>query len=140
MIFVRQAVKYGIVGAGQIGLDWLIFVLLSQFGLAPSAANVTGRIVGALVGFWLNGRWTFSSAESTPLGASNLTRFAVSWVLTTLLSTAAVVGVDQAHGLHWAWVIKPIVDAALAAAGFLASKYWIYRSTPTWRTLKDRHV
>ena len=45
----------------------------------------------------------------------------------SVLSTLAVMGLDQLHGLHAAWLGKPLVDAVLAALGFLAAKYWIYR-------------
>jgi putative flippase GtrA len=126
----REIISYGIVGAGQIGIDWVTFVLLSQFGLSPGLANVIGRVCGAAAGFWLNGRWTFSRGNSTPLGLRQLLRFLASWSVMTVLSTTVVVLVDHAHGLRWTWVVKPVADGILAVLGFLISKHWIYRHPP----------
>lgn len=121
----RQILSYGVIGVGQIGIDWLCFVCLSQLGVPPGAANVTGRICGALAGFWLNGKWTFSR-QSSQLGLHHLLRYAASWSIMTVISTAVVLFVDHSHGLKWTWVVKPFADAALAAMGFVISKYWIY--------------
>jgi len=124
---VRQVTSYGVVGLVQIALDWLCFVILTALGLPPGPANVCGRVAGASAGFWLNGKWTFRDPEKAPLSTRALARFVVSWTATTAISTLIVLLVSEGHGLHWAWVIKPIADAALAAAGFAVSKFWIYR-------------
>lgn len=121
----RQILSYGIVGICQIGIDWPIFICLSQLGVTPSIANVIGRICGALAGFWLNGRWTFSR-HASQLGLRHLLRYAALWSIMTMISTTIVLLVDHSHGLQWAWVVKPFADAALAATGFVISKYWIY--------------
>lgn len=121
----RQIISYGIVGIGQIGIDWLAFVYLSQLGVAPGIANLIGRICGALAGFWLNGRWTFSRHTSR-LGFRHFLRYATSWSIMTAISTVIVLLVDHSHGLKWTWVVKPFADSTLAAMGFVISKYWIY--------------
>jgi len=121
----RQITSYGLVGLGQIAIDWLFFVCLSQLGVFPGIANVISRICGASAGFWLNGRWTFAR-HSPALGLRHLIRYSVSWTIMTVLSTFVVILVDHGHGLKWVWVIKPVADAMLAALGFVVSKYWIY--------------
>jgi putative flippase GtrA len=121
----RQMVNYGIVGVGQIVIDWLVFVYASQFGVVAGIANIIGRICGAAVGFWLNGRWTFSE-HSTRLGFRHLLRYAASWSFMTAMSTVIVLLVDHSHGLKWTWIVKPFADTALAFFGFVISKYWIY--------------
>jgi putative flippase GtrA len=122
----REGVGYALVGIVQICVDSLCFVLLTYFGMATVGANIAGRIGGALLGFWLNGRFTFS-AGGIRLGRGALLRFALSWGTMTAISTFAVSLIDQGQGLHMAWVVKPLIDVALAAAGFLVSKFWIYR-------------
>lgn len=126
----REILFYGIVGVGQLGIDWLTFVLLSRLGLPVAVANVAGRVCGAVAGFWLNGRWTFSKKTGPALGLRQFLRFAASWVVMTVLSTLVVMMVDRSHGLHWTWVAKPFADAILAGLGFLVSKFWIYRHPP----------
>lgn len=127
MSIVKQGISYGFVGVIQIGVDWLTFVGLTQLGLLTGLANLTGRVVGAALGFWLNGRWTFAEAGGPPLRPRHAIKFLVSWTLTTLLSTGAVMLAARLDGLHVAWIVKPIADLTLAAIGFTASKYWIYK-------------
>ncbi len=126
-VFARQVVSYGAVGVIQIVLDWLTFVALTALGLPAMPANVMGRVFGACAGFWLNGKWTFSSGSTSALSRKSVIRFAIAWLVTTALSTMIVSLVDNSHGLHWAWIIKPVADAFLAALGFTISKFWIYR-------------
>jgi hypothetical protein len=54
-------------------------------------------------------------------------RFVVSWILMSVLSSAIVWMVGHYAGLGWAWLVKPVADAALAVLGFFISKHWIYR-------------
>ncbi|MFT3667271.1 MAG: GtrA family protein [Pseudoxanthomonas sp.] len=124
----KQGFLYGVVGAAQLGADWLAFVMLSYFGLEPALANVLGRVVGASLGFVLNGRFTFRQIDgSTHLHVRSLSRFAISWLAMTALSTLLVTASVSVFGLETTWITKPMIDAILAAAGFVASKYWIYR-------------
>jgi putative flippase GtrA len=125
---IRQVIGFGVVGGLQLLLDWACFVALTALGVAVLPANVVGRIVAASLGFWANGRFTFVQAGGSPrLGRRNLLRYLLFWLAMTVLSTLAVMGLDQLHGLHAAWLGKPLVDALLAALGFIAAKYWIYR-------------
>ncbi len=125
---LRQVVGFGLVGGLQLLLDWACFVALTAIGVAVPPANLAGRIAGASLGFWANGRFTFSRPGEPPrLGRRRLLRFVLFWLAMTAISTLAVMGLDKMHGLHAAWLGKPLVDAALAGLGFLAAKYWIYR-------------
>lgn len=124
---IRQLASYGLVGLAQLGLEWLSFVAMTALSMPVSPANVLARVAGASLGYWLNGRFTFSS-EGATLGRRALIRFCVSWGVMTVLGTTAVTWLDHVGGLHAAWVGKPLVDIVLAGAGFLASKYWIYRA------------
>lgn len=125
---IRQVVGFGLVGGLQLLLDWACFVALTALGIAVLPANLAGRVAGASLGFWANGRFTFARPGEPPrLGRRRLLRFVSFWLATSALSTLAVMGLDQLHGLHAAWLGKPLVDGALAALGFLAAKYWIYR-------------
>lgn len=124
----RQLLGYGLVGGLQLLADWLCFVVLTSVGAAVVPSNLAGRVVGASMGFWLNGRFTFA-AKGLPLrlGRGPLRRFVVFWLAMTALSTLAVHQLDALQGLHGAWLGKPLVDAGLAVISFAAAKYWIYR-------------
>ena len=126
MSLLRQGRHYVAIGMLQYVVDWGVMVTLSHFGLAVEIANVAGRVSGAMLGFWLNGRITFAHAEAT-LGRTQLQRFVLLWLCTTALSTWAMGTVEDLAGLGWAWLAKPAVELLLAGMSFLVSRHWVYR-------------
>lgn len=126
MSLLRQSRSYLVVGGLQWLLDWAVMVALSHAGVPVRHANVAGRVCGAVLGFWANGRFTFGGKDSL-LGRVQLRRFLLMWVGTTFVSTVAVGYVDDVFGLRWAWLAKPLVEVALAAVGFFLSRHWVYR-------------
>lgn len=126
MSLTRQGRHYLAIGLLQYLVDWAVLVGLSHLGLAVEPANVAGRVSGALLGFWLNGRITFAG-DDTGIGRRQLARFLMMWLLTTVLSTWAMGAIDDAAGLKWAWLAKPAVELALGGLGFVLSRHWVYR-------------
>ena len=123
----RQGGHYLLIGLLQYVVDWGVMVGLSHLGLAVELANVAGRVSGAVLGFWLNGRITFAG-EGTALGRRQLMRFVLLWLFTTAISTWAIGAIENAAGLRWAWLAKPAVEACLAGLSFLVSRHWVYRA------------
>lgn len=126
MTLGRQSRHYLAIGIVQWLLDWGVMVGLSHLGLAVELANVAGRISGAALGFWLNGRITFAS-DDTKIGRRQFARFGLMWLLTTAASTWALGAIDDAVGLKWAWIAKPGVELVLGGIGFVLSRHWVYR-------------
>ena len=126
MSLLRQSRSYLVIGGLQWLLDWAVMVALSHAGIPVRHANVAGRVCGALLGYWMNGKFTFAG-EDTTLGRVQLQRFVLMWIGTTIISTWAIGQVDDVLGLRWAWLAKPLVELALAAVGFTLSRHWVYR-------------
>lgn len=126
MSLTRQGRNYLIFGALQYVIDWGVMVGLSHLGMPVEAANLAGRISGALIGFWLNGRFTFASEDSR-VGRRQFGRFVMLWMGTTIVSTWAVSTVDAYAGLQWTWLAKPVIEIVLGGVGFLVSRHWVYR-------------
>lgn len=126
MSLTRQGSHYLLIGLLQYVVDWGVMVGLSHLGLNVEASNIAGRVSGAVLGFWLNGRITFAS-EDTTVGGPQLMRFILLWLCTTLVSTLAIGAIEDAAGLQWAWLAKPAVELVLAGASFLVSRHWVYR-------------
>lgn len=122
----RQGRHYLAFGVLQWVVDWGVMVGLSHLGLAVEIANVAGRITGALLGFWLNGRVTFAGDETT-MGHRQFMRFVLMWLLTTAISTWAMGTIDDLVGLKWTWLAKPAVELVLGGIGFLLSRHWVYQ-------------
>jgi putative flippase GtrA len=127
MSLTRQGRHYLLIGGVQWLLDWGVMVLISHLGAKVEVANVCGRISGAMVGFWLNGKITFSS-ESTTVGRKQLQRFVLMWLCNTAISTFAIGHIDEVFGLQWAWIAKPAIELTLGLIGFLLSRYWVYKT------------
>jgi putative flippase GtrA len=113
-------------GGVQYLVDWAVLVLLSHWGMAIELANILGRVSGALLGYWLNGKLTFAGDE-TAVGRKQLARFIAMWLCTTTISTWSMGAIDEHLGLKWAWLAKPGVELVLGAAGFFLSRHWVYR-------------
>ena len=126
MTLGRHARHYTLIGGVQFLVDWAVLVLLSHWGMAVEPANVAGRIAGALLGYWLNGKLTFAGDE-TAIGRTQLVRFVLMWLGTTTVSTWSLAAIDDGLGLQWAWLAKPGVEFTLGVIGFLLSRHWVYR-------------
>lgn len=123
----RQLLLFGLVGGLQLGVDWSCFVGLSMIGLAAAPANLTGRVISSVLGFWLNRSLTFANAGSRTMPTRQLVRFLAGWALTALLSTLMVTALDHMLGLRAAAVGKLFIDGLLAIFSFWLSKHWIFR-------------
>jgi putative flippase GtrA len=124
----RHARHYTLIGGVQWLVDWGVMVGLSHLGMAVEPANICGRIAGALLGYWLNGRFTFAG-DDTEVGRTQLQRFLMMWLCTTAVSTWAMGSIDDWFGLKWAWLAKPGVEFVLGVVGFVLSRHWVYRKT-----------
>lgn len=124
---LRQSVLFLLIGGLQVLIDSAVFVGLSFAGISLATSNVAGRVCGAMMGFWLNGRYTFARAGRARLDGVHLRRFLVAWTGITALSTALLWLVQSRFDLQAAWLAKPAVEAAMAALGFVAWRQWVYR-------------
>ena len=120
----RQLTFYFVIGIAQLVVDWLCFVLLTASGMPVAPANVIARVCAAVLGFAANGTVTFKSR----LRPTQLARFMAAWIPLTLINTLVVWALEAIGGLHLAWLIKPLVDALTAAAGFVVARHWIFRA------------
>lgn len=127
MSLLRQGRFFLLVGVLQLLLDWAVFVALSALGMPAAPANLIGRISGACLGFWLNGRLTFAVEGEARLGPHRFARFAAVWIGLTIVSTIGVTWLAAQFGLAWSWAAKPAIEGVLAVVSFLVSRHWIYR-------------
>ncbi len=127
MSLYRHLGGYAAVGLLQWLVEYAVMLALSQWVMPVAPANVAGRISGALLGFWLNGKWTFAG-DGRQLGTRAARRFLLMWVALTVLNTVAVALVDRHAGLAAAQSLKPLADVLSAGLGFVLSRHWVYRA------------
>ena len=124
---LRQGGSFVLVGLLQLLLDLSLIVARTARGMAAAPANLAGRVAGALLGFWLNGRVTFAQAGGARLGWWRFAKFLLVWVPLTAISTLAVTWVAGTLGLAHAWLAKPLVEGALAVVAFFLWRHVVYR-------------
>ncbi|MCD9085793.1 GtrA family protein [Stenotrophomonas sp. SY1] len=127
MSLLRQGSQYIAIGLLQLLLDWTLFVITSAAGLPVAPANLLGRVSGALLGFWLNGRHTFATQGQQRHGWKRFIRFSIWWLAMTAISTWLIAITADTLGLRYAWLAKPVVEAGLAFVSFFLLRHLVYR-------------
>lgn len=127
MTLRRHASYYTGIGILQWVVEYGLMLALSEWVMTIEPANVIGRLCGAALGFWLNGKWTFAGSN-THVGRRQLIRFVLMWIALTILNTWVVAGMDSRFGLRRAQLLKPVADALSGGIGFLLSRHWVYRA------------
>jgi putative flippase GtrA len=126
MKILRDGVRFSVVGIIQVVVDSATYIALTKFGLATAPSNICGRVAGAVLGFWLNGRITFARNEQPRLRA-RLVRYLVLWITLTAISTGALLWIADHAGLARTWWCKPLIEIVLGLTSFLLSRHWVYR-------------
>ncbi len=122
----RHLGGYAVIGIAQWLLEYVLMLALSEWVMPVEPANVIGRIAGAMLGFWLNGKWTFAG-EDTHVGRHAALRFGAMWLVLTVFNTWLVASIDHRAGLRMAQLLKPGADLLTGGIGFLLSRHWVYR-------------
>ena len=126
MTLRRHASYYVAIGILQWLVEYGLMLALSEWVMPVEPANVIGRLAGACLGFWLNGKWTFAG-DDTHVGRHAAMRFVAMWIALTVINTWIVAHLDDAFGLRAAQLLKPVADLATGGIGFLLSRHWVYR-------------
>ena len=127
MTLRRHLGGYAVVGLLQWLVEYAVMLALSQWLMPVEPANIIGRLCGAGLGFWLNGKWTFAG-EGHGIGRRAATRFVIVWLFLTALNTLLVGVLEHYFGLPLAQLLKPIADVGCAVLGFVLSRHWVYRA------------
>jgi len=120
---VRQFVKYGVVGASNTVLTFIVYTVLVTLGVLYLVAVVIGYAVGSLNSYILNRHWTFRARDIAHTTAG--TRFAVVQV--------AAIGANVL--LLWVFVhhlgiakipAQAILTIPVLAVTFFVNRYWSF--------------
>ncbi len=122
----RHLGGYAVIGLMQWVLEYGIMLALSEWVMAVPPANVIGRLCGAILGFWLNGKWTFAG-DDNHVGRHAAARFIAMWLILTIFNTWIVGYIDHNLGLRMAQSLKPFADLLSGGLGFLLSRHWVYK-------------
>ena len=128
---MRQPLFFLIVGGVQYLVDAGLYAVMISNGITTLPANITSRASAASMGFLLNRYWTFGQRnESLKRFVRSLLRFLVLFAAMTLISTLAILWLETVLGNDNTSriIAKLLVEALLAIASFLVSRFWVFRS------------
>ena len=117
--FVRYA------GAGAIGTaaHYALLFALVQFARTDAVtASTAGAILGALVNYGLNHRFTFASGRAHHVSLPRYTAVALGGIVLNGLVLAAVLAVT---GLHYL-VAQLTATGVVFVAGYLVNRRWTF--------------
>lgn len=104
----------------------MLISLVSGIGLSPVVSTSVGALVGALVNYWLNHRYTFASAANHKQA---LPRFLLLAAVGLGLN-AGIVGMLTSIQLHYL-VAQIIATGIVLVTNFIVSKTWVFRIPKT---------
>jgi putative flippase GtrA len=114
------------VGAASNVAMYVIYLLLTYFGVGPKLAMTLVFITGASIGFIGNRKWTFAhKGASTRSAYRFVLAYAMAYILNFLSMWVAVDRMGMAH-----YLVQGVNLVVISALLFVAQKYWIFFDRP----------
>lgn len=122
---VVQAVKYGVVGAGNTVITAIvIWVFMKLFGCSDVTSNVVGYAAGVLNSFVWNKKWTFHSSTGWMEGAA---RFGAVFGICYLLQLGLLVYVLNPYVPIDPYYNQLIAMAFYTVVNFVMNKFYTFK-------------
>lgn len=124
-ILAKQFIRYGLIGIVSNLLGYLLFLLITYWGVEPKMAMSVLYAVGAAIGFFGNRQWTFSHS-GTLLGAG--ARYFIAQIFGYLINFLILLVFVDGFGYPHQWAQA---GAIFVVAGFLfvSFKYFVFPKT-----------
>lgn len=120
----KQAIKYGIVGAGNTLITAVvIWVMMKVLGCSAVASNVVGYAAGVLNSFIWNKQWTFQSHAGWRKSA---VRFGLVFAVCYLLQLALLCGLEAMAPID-AYYNQLIAMAFYTVINFILNKVYTFK-------------
>jgi putative flippase GtrA len=120
---VRQFVKYGVVGASNTILTFVVYTVLVLLGLHYLVAVVLGYLVGSLNSYVFNRHWTFQAGHIAHTQAG--TRFAI--VQAAAIAANVALLYVFVHHWHVARILsQAILTVPILSVTFFVNRLWTF--------------
>lgn len=128
-----QLVRYGLVGVATNAIIYILYLVLTYFGVGPKVAMTLMFIIGATFCFVGNKKWTFShQGESSSAALRFLVAYAMAYTLNLFCMWVAVDRMGIPH-----YLVQAVNLVVISALLFIAQKFWIFAENPV---CNNRHV
>lgn len=120
----KQFVRYAVVGLASNAIAYVIYILLTRFGLGPKLAMSFVYGVGVLQTFVFNKRWTFGH-----WGAHSAVffRYCIAYGAGYVINLISLLVLVDQHGYSHE-IVQGSMIFFLAVMLFLLQKYWVFQS------------
>jgi putative flippase GtrA len=122
--------KYIVVGLGTNGIGYLLYLLITWLGMGHKSAMTLLYLIGIIVNFYLNRRWTFKAQGSARNG---FLRFLLVVVVGYILNLFWLVLFVDTIGLRHQ-LVQAAVIPVMAVYFFVANKYFVHTHVTSKRT------
>ena len=117
-----QLIRYAVVGLVSNVVSYLLYLLVTWFGMGPKTAMSLLYTMGVLQTFVFNKRWSFRF-DGAPKPA--LVRYAMVYALGYAINfLALMIFVDQIGLPHQ--LVQGVMILVVALMLFLAQRYWVF--------------
>ncbi len=115
-------IRFAFVGVVSNALLFMLYLVLTEIGLAPVLSATACYVLGVSVTFLLNRTWSFKYG-----GASRpaLVRYAVAYVVAYVINIVVLVVLVDDAGYPHQWVQGAMI-LILAVLLFLAQRFWVF--------------
>lgn len=125
--FLKQFIKFGIVGASAALINFIILYLFTQkIGIWYVYSSILGYIVSAIFNFSTNKLWTFRNKERGTAALSQAFKFSFVSGCGLFINTVIIYFFTDIYGLDYrfSWVIA---TAVVAVWNFSMSRLWTFK-------------
>jgi putative flippase GtrA len=121
--FVRQLLRYGLVGVTSNAAIYFVYLLITFLGIEPKTAMTLVYIIGASIGFIGNRKWTFAHrGDSYGAALRYMLAHLSGYLLNFLILFTFVDRLGYAH--QWVQAVAIIIVAGFL---FIVFKYFVFR-------------
>lgn len=119
---IKQVIRFGFVGLVSNAFIFIIYLVITDIGVEPKKAMTLTYIIGVIIGFFGNRKWTFDHGGKFSIAAL---RYVVVYFFGYLLNFMLLfVFVDYLGYFHqWVQFVSILVVAVFL---FLSSKYFVF--------------
>jgi putative flippase GtrA len=122
-----QGTRFVIVGLASNILLYLVYLLITAFGVRYKVAMTMLYVIGTLQTFALNARWTF---KHTGHSKASLVKYVLAYGACYLINISAlIIFVDRIGLPHQ--VVQGVMILTITVVMFLLQKFWVFTPSIT---------
>lgn len=113
LTLTQKALRFGLVGLANTGVDLAIFAALVALAVPALGANIGAWLVAVCFSYLINSRWSFERDTSLPEGWAFLRFISLGALISLGISSLAVILLPPLIGLWPAKILGVVVAAIL---------------------------